>query len=243
MSFIISIIGIAIIFSEIQTWSKQVRLSSSLMTQIQLIILICFILIHFFCHNSLVRSCIVVGFVAALLCGKKFFSSYLETLISRRFHMVLDDLILGVQSGKSLSVALAETLHFRASWEQFFWNDLIEILNKKMGIDQITSDRKREVFRQILSISASQTKLIDQLQSLRNYEKKKNEFRRRSGAATQQIRAQAAILTLIFVVSCTFLLSRNGVLNSWKLIFVCSCLFIVGTFVQWWLVKSQKWDV
>lgn len=243
MSFIISVIGIAIIFSEIQTWSKQVRLSSNLTMQIQLLILICFVLIHFFCHNSLARSCLVVTLVGVLLCCKKFSSSFLETLISSRFHMVLDDLILGVQSGKSLSISLAEALHFRAPWEQFFWNDLTEILNKKMSIDQITSGRKREVFRQILSISASQTKLVDQLQSLRNYEKKKNEFRRRSGAATQQIRAQVALLSVLFVVSCTFLMSRNGILNSWKLIFVSSCLFFVGTVTQWWLVKSQKWDV
>lgn len=243
MSFIISIIGISLIFSEIQKRSKQVRLSSRLTTQIQLAVLTLFVLFHYFCSHELGRSLIIVIFVVLVFLFLPILHKVLETSITRGFHMILDEVILGIQSGKSLSQSLAESLRFRNPWEQTYWNDLIEILNKKMSIEQIPSRQKREIFEQIVQISNSQTKLVEQLQSLRSFEKKKVEFRRKSGAATQQIRLQTAILSVVFVFCCLFSIYRNGFFNSFKLVSISSALFLTGVFLQVWIMKSQKWEV
>jgi hypothetical protein len=167
----------------------------------------------------------------------------LETSISKEFHVILDEMILGIQAGKSLSRSLSECLHFRKTWDQAYWNDLIEILNKKMIIDQISSAQKREIFQQIIQINNSQTKLVDQLQSLRNFEKKKVDFRRRSGAATQQIRLQTSILTVVFASSCLFVIARNGFWGSLKLVTISSAVFFLGIVIQIWIMKSQKWSI
>lgn len=243
INILVSIAGFFVISSELEKNLDELHVSSRnkniVVTFLGLLILI----LNIFFRNSLQHWFVLSGILLLSVFCRKIIVWRLESLIYQAFQVMLDELILGVQSGKSVVESLEMILRFRSGWEFYVWRELYDVVRKKKVLETISSAKKREIFLEIVTICSTQSRVLDQLKSLRHFVKKQNEFRRRSGAVTQQMRAQSFLLTIIFIGCCIFTTKKYGLFEHWKLLFLSSILFLSGMLLQFLILKRQSWKI
>lgn len=243
ISISVSMFGFVLVMFELEKIFDEFMISQNNQRRVCIFIISFLVLLGYFIQNLVSIWMVIALLVFSLKAFPIFFMRWLETNIQSSFQGILDDLILGVQSGKSLQQSLEQCLKFKKNWEFHLWKELHEILQKRKALQQVKSEKKRRVFAEIVEIQQAQVRLLEQLKSVRHVVKQQNDFRRKSGAATQQIRVQSLILTLLFVSSLIFTLKNFGFYEYWKLILACSALFSLGLIVQSWLLRSRKWKI
>jgi hypothetical protein len=84
---------------------------------------------------------------------------------------------------------------------------------------------------------------VDQLRALRKEIKMLEDFRRRSGQVTQQLKMQAIIVTALFSALLLFVIKQFGFQEHRNLIFCTSSTFILGLISIFWMGRRFKWKV
>lgn len=186
-------------------------------------------------------------FIGIILISLKFFPYILRIFLLRRLSVtlipLLDSLILGLQSGKSFRVSLHFAIESQSGWKR---NQLREIYNFITTSDASydTKSALLKDFREELAeIDRSQNRIVDQVKALRRHLKLQENFRRRSGQVTQQIKMQAIIVTALFCALLSFVFVQFGFAENSRLIFSSVLIFILGLFWIFNVGRRMKWKV
>jgi hypothetical protein len=185
--------------------------------------------------------------IGILLITLNFFPQILRFFLQRKLQQilisVLDMIILSLQGGKSLQLALKESFNCQQGWVK---KQLFEILASIQNSDS-TIQAKSAVLRhfreELNEIILSQTKSIEQVKALRRQLKMKEDFRRRSGQVSQQIKMQAIIVTALYVSLLIFVVHQFGFIPHHRIILMSVIVFIVGLFWIFNVGRNIKWKV
>lgn len=169
------------------------------------------------------------------------FSRYQEKLIQSHTLRMLDHLILSVQSGHSLRASLAMLSRQEPSLLRVSWENLVHAIAVENSPASLKSPSLKKLFGELSRIEKSQAKCVDQLRSLRRNLKTLEDFRRRSGQVSLQIRMQAAISTLLFAGLLLFMITQFGFYQHQTLILVSGTLFFIGVVTVFVIGRRLQW--
>jgi hypothetical protein len=170
------------------------------------------------------------------------FSRYQDKLIQAHTLRLLDHLILSVQSGHSLRVSLMMLSRQEPSLLRVSWENLVHAIAVENSSASLKSASLKKLFDELSRIEKSQAKSADQLRSLRRNLKTSEDFRRRSGQVSLQIRMQAAISTLLFVGLLLFMITQFGFYRHQLLILTSGTLFFVGVVTVFVIGRRLRWN-
>ena len=171
-----------------------------------------------------------------------FFSHYQEKLIQSHTLRLLDHLILNIQSGQSLRTSLVMLTSQESSLLRVSWGNLVHALVFENSSASLKSPALKNLFDELSRIERSQAKSADQLRSLRRNLKTLEDFRRRSGQVSLQIRMQAAISTLLFVGLLLFMITQFGFYAHRTLILAAGTLFFSGVVTVFVIGRRLQWS-
>lgn len=170
-----------------------------------------------------------------------FFSRYQEKLIQAHTLRILDHLILSVQSGQSLRASLITLARGEPHLLRISWENLVHAMVFENSAVNLKSPSLKNLFEELSRIEKSQAKCADQLRSLRKNLKILEDFRRRSGQVSLQIRMQAAISALLFVGLLLFIVTQFGFYQHRGTIFVAGTLFFAGMVTVFVIGRRLQW--
>jgi hypothetical protein len=170
------------------------------------------------------------------------FSQFLEKQIGKHTLRIIDQLVLGVQSGHSLrsslhSLAAAEASLLRVSLQNLVHAIVVE--NSSAGLK---SPQLMTLFDELSRIERSQSKCAEQLKAFRRHLKTLEDFRRRSGQVSLQIRMQALVSAALFAGLLLFMITQFGFSAYRGLILTSTALFLTGLVTVFVIGKRAKWN-
>jgi hypothetical protein len=154
---------------------------------------------------------------------------------------LLDQLILGVQSGQSLRSSLVLMSRQESSLLRVSLENLIHALVFENSSAGLKSRSLKNIFEELSRIERSQSKNADQLKSLRKNLKTLEDFRRRSGQVTLQIRMQAAISALLYGGLLLIMIAQFGFYQHIGLIMASGTLFFGGMVTVFVIGRRFQW--
>jgi Flp pilus assembly protein TadB len=170
-----------------------------------------------------------------------FFSRYQEKLIQSQMLRLLDQLILGVQSGQSLRSSLVTMTRQESSLLRVSLENLVHAIVFENSSAGLKSESLKNLFEELSRIEKSQSKSADQLKSLRKNLKVLEDFRRRSGQVTLQIRMQSAISALLYAGLLFFMITQFGFYQHRGLIVASATLFFGGMVTVFVIGRKFQW--
>lgn len=170
-----------------------------------------------------------------------FFSRYQEKLIQSQTLRILDHLILNVQSGQSLRVSLDMLARQESSLLRVSLENLSHAIIYETSAANLQSEALKNIFSELSRIERSQSKCADQLRAWRKNLKTMDDFRRRSGQVTLQIRMQAAISAVLYVALLLFVVTQFGFKPHRGLILMSGALFFGGVVTVFVIGRKMKW--
>jgi len=195
-------------------------------------------------HSSPVTLWLFIGIILITL---KFFSPIFRFFLLRRLSSalipLLDSVILGLQSGKSFRTSLHLAIENQSGWRR---NQLREIYNSIVTSENSVSAKSallKAFTAELLEIDRSQNRIVEQVRALRRHLKLRENFRRRSGQVTQQIKMQAIIVTALFLALLSFVIAQFGFAENRFLISISVFIFILGLFWIFSMGRRLKWKV
>ncbi len=145
--------------------------------------------------------------------------------------------------GKSFRFALKIVAEKTLGWMGHQLKIIVQNLEKEEFIGHSKSPSVADFERMISAIDKSNSKNLDRVLGLRNHYKMLQNFRRRSGQVSAQIRMQAIIVTILYLSLLTFVIVQFGFLKQQKLIFCSISMFLLGLFVIFYVGRKLKWKV
>lgn len=242
--FLISMLGHTLVHRNISVITQQFSLSSNIFRSIARSNLALFAVVTAIWSQSPASLWLFIGI---LLISLKLFPEILRIFLikelSRALIPLLDQVIMGLQTGNSFRVSLRAAIENQGGWKR---NQLREVYESVVSTDR-TSDLKSAVLKdfllEMIEIDASQSRSVDQVRALRRQLKMQEDFRRRSGQVTQQIKMQAIIVTALFLALLTFIIGQFGYVAHRNLIFGSVSIFIVGLIWIFAIGRRMKWKI
>ncbi|MBV2167206.1 MAG: hypothetical protein KUL82_00755 [Bdellovibrio sp.] len=186
-------------------------------------------------------------FIGILLITLKFFPTILRFFLIKRLRgalvPLLDCVILGVQSGKSFRISLHEAIEIQSGWVRRQLLELFESLSMSENVIAMKSALLKDFQQEIMEIDRSQSRCLEQVRALRRTLKMQENFRRRSGQVTQQIKMQAIIVTALFLGLLSFVIMQFGFKSHQYLIFLSFIFFFAGLVWIFSVGRRIKWKV
>jgi Flp pilus assembly protein TadB len=183
-----------------------------------------------------------VGFLILLKLLPYFFSQFLEKQICKHSLRIIDQLVLRVQSGHSLRSSLNLLAAGESSLLRIPLQNLLHAIAVENSVAGLQSPQLRILFEELSRIERSQTKCADQLKAYRRHLKTLEDFRRRSGQVSLQIRMQAVISAVLFAALLLFMITQFGFSAHRSLIFASTALFLTGLVTVFVIGKRAKWN-
>lgn len=241
--FLVSMLGHTLAHRILVLMARDFAFSPQLLSHLHLINLFA---IGFFAIVS--RSTLALWlFIGILLITLKFFPIVLRIFLLKRLRSVLvpflDAVILGLQTGKSFRSSLHAAIEIQSGWVR---NQLMEIYDSLVMSENVIAMKSTllaDLQRELLEIDRSKSRCLDQLRALRKDIKMLQDFRRRSGQVTQQLKMQAIIVTALFLALLLFVIKQFGFQEHRKLIFGAGMTFILGLIWIFLMGRRIKWKV
>lgn len=156
---------------------------------------------------------------------------------------LVDQVLLGLQTGSSFRVSLLQAIQGQSPWAR---QQHLEIYNSVVMNGSESRLRSRfllEVSTEFREMDRAQNKVVDHVRAFRRQIKMEEDFRRRSGQVSQQIRLQAIIVTFLYVALLIYIISQFGFLAHLGLILFSSSLFALGLALIFMLGRRMKWKL
>lgn len=242
--FLISMTGILLAHRTFFTSAEEFAISKHTQSLFLLtfVVLISLLVLSF--HSSPVVLWLLIGIISITL---KFFPNILRFFLLKRLFSALipflDCVILGLQTGKSFRGALSLAIENQNGWMR---NQLRDIYNSIVTSDAsvvIKSAAIKDFQLELLEIDRSQNRVIDQVKALRRHLKIQENFRRRSGQVTQQIKMQAIIVTALYFSLLAFVILQFGFFENANLIFFSGFIFLLGLIWIFSVGRRMIWKV
>ncbi|WP_172795289.1 hypothetical protein [Bdellovibrio bacteriovorus] len=156
---------------------------------------------------------------------------------------LLDAVILGLQTGKSFRSSLYAAIENQSGWMRHQLMELYQSLAMSENVIAMKSALLQDFRDEILEIDRSQSRCIDQVRALRRELKMHEDFRRRSGQVSQQLKMQAIIVTALYVALLFFVIMQFGFKEHGKLILMSCLIFLSGLIWIFAMGRRLKWKV
>lgn len=189
--------------------------------------------------NALLSWSLIGAFALILRGASRFFQFRAEKALIEALPLFLDRVILNLKAGKALKQALRESARELSPAAKERWNEISDRLDLA-GSDDDLSPAERELLRGFRNVGTA--KVTERLEGWRHSLRLREEFRRKSGQVTLQVRAQAALA--IFLFAPVFLWNVFGVEH----VSIRRCATALALFVlaQVWIhvvFRRWKWTV
>lgn len=155
--------------------------------------------------------------------------------------------ILKMKSGASLRSAVDVTVaQFRRDYPHL--NPIFQRLRQELVVGGPQSlDSRRSALSEMLSVlldaDRSSHRAIAVLTHQRTFWSKCSDFRRRSGQVLVQIRAQALLLTALYIATFVYVSLQFGARNYLNLRLFSLALFIIGVLLVFIMGRKVRWKV
>lgn len=199
---------------------------------------------YFFLHE---HPFVLWLFIGIILLSLNFFPEILQIALVRELKKqilpLMDQVLLGLQTGLSFRASLAQAIQTQPAWAR---RQHLEIYNSIVmnrapgGVQSLFLDEIRTEFAEMDRASA---KVIEHARAFRRQMKMEEDFRRRSGQVSQQIRLQAIIVTFLYLALLIYVISQFGFFAHLRLIFLSSALFFGGLVLIFVLGRRLKWKL
>lgn len=186
-------------------------------------------------------------FIGILILSLKFFPKlfnfFSETKFQKQIIPILDALILEMKLGKSFQYSLKLVSQRHDGWVGL----QLKMLSEKIENSIYTVDRKFlsvAAFEEMMfAIDRSNSRNIERVVACRNHYKMFQNFRRRSGQITAQIKMQAIIVTFLFLGLLGFVIAQFGYRDHLSTIVAASFFFVIGLVSIFFIGRRMKWKV
>ena len=241
--FLVSMLGHTLAHRILAQMARDFAFSPQLLHHLHVINLF---IIVFFAIGS--RSTLALWlFIGILLITLKFFPVVLRIFLLKRMRDVLvpflDAVILGLQTGKSFRSSLHAAIEIQGGWVRHQLMEIYDSLVMSENVIAMKSTLLADLQRELAEIDRSKSRCLDQLRALRKDIKMLQDFRRRSGQVTQQLKMQAIIVTALFLALLLFVIRQFGFQEHRKLIFGAVMAFILGLIWIFLMGRRIKWKV
>lgn len=241
--FMLSMFGQALIQRSLTNIAREFAISQR---SLRSLMIFSFLVIVLF--TTIIESAVVLWlFFGILLISLKFFPQifriFLLQRLSRAVIPMLDHLILGIQAGKSFRQSLHMAIETQSGWQR---NQLREIYNSIVTSENFVATKSaliKDLRDELHDIDRSQSRTLDQAKALRRQYKVEENFRRRSGQVTQQIKMQAIIVTALYCALLAFVFVQFGFANHRFLILGSLFMFVLGLIIIFSVGRRIKWKV
>lgn len=241
--FSISMLGHVLVHRILLSLARNFAFSHHLVRSLSIsnLVLICFITVI----STSATTCWL--FIGILLITLKFFPTILRFFLLKRLRSalipLLDCVILGLQTGKSFRLSLHTAIENQTGWVRLQLMELFESLSMSENVIAMKSALLKDFQQEILEIDRSQTRCVEQVRALRREYKMQEDFRRRSGQVTQQIKMQAIIVTALYLALLSFVIMQFGFKDHRFLILMSFIIFSAGLIWIFLAGRRMKWKV
>ena len=243
-NFLISVFGFLVV--DRISYRLEIFKYISLLTRrnIRTLSLIFYVLISIF-KDLWVLNLILFGILFAFLIFFYIFhEKKLENLFESRHKAVIDELILIIQTGNSPIKAVNDVVTAMTIYEKKVFSPLKIVTEPNISNNLRTQFHfHQNYFDELTEILRQKTRVIDQLETLRNNLHIQIKLRRRSRTVTASTRAQAVVSVFIYLVFLWISWTQFN-LKLYPLLLTCSLLlFSVGIFAVFKGGSKIKWTV
>lgn len=243
INFTLSMLGFLIVIRTFRRSAEEFAIPATLVLGVSTAFLLTIGSALLFLHARPFSLWLFIGIIwISLNFFPHFLRIHLLQTLKRQLVPLMDQVILGLQTGQSFRGSLLRAIEGQRSWHRRQFFEIYHVITRsearpqpsKTGFLADLAEEWREMDR-------SQNKVIDQVRAFRRQLKTEEDFRRRSGQVTQQIRLQAIIVTAMYLGLLVFVSCNFGFLAHLHLIFFASLLFSGGLVWIFSVGRKMKW--
>lgn len=187
-------------------------------------------------------------FLISLIIIPKILKKIIKKSFENNLVSYLDRIILSQKSGKSFRQSCVLT--FQNTVNEFEKKELLillESLSVKETGQVIKTNLRSPIYEffcaEMTFISQQQTQQLEQMQLLRRHLKTLLQLRHKSGQISQQAKAQAVVISILFVLMSIFMSKTFGWHKICSYFYLTLPILLVGLFVTWKISRSFKWSL
>lgn len=188
-------------------------------------------------------QCFILGLI---LCAPFLFEKYIDRKIRDFTVPFLDQIILVIQAGRPLRMAIKEIVDrdlLSQGWRGHELSKAYSAFILSSGPAKLHSSHLQKLFEELHYIDNNRSRTLEQLRSLRWHYQIHENFRRRSGQVGQQSRIQAVVVSILYVGLLLFNTYHFGFSQNLSLTLVSLGLFVVGLIMIFVLGRRLRWKV
>ena len=193
-----------------------------------------------FARDLISASIALISVLGSLFLTLWFLEQKTITNLKREVPAFLDCWILNMKLGKSLSAARTEALlqvdsRARALLEPVFINASLAVREHLILHEKILPE--------LLELAREPHSALARLEHAREWLRKSEEFRRKSGQATRQTTIQAVVLLVLLIALAVFTVHRHGWRRNSDLIIGSMLISALGIATMRQLARKRRWKI
>ena len=241
--FLLSVFGLVVVNRFLFRLHK-VEIISQQKTHVLFWIFIIPILFFLFFKDPIIILSVYIGiFLLGLILFFILFEKIMQSVFEKSKIQLLDSLILQIRVGHSPQKALAEALYCSSKLEKKVFDPIKYIFSTDFSDEQIQFQFTKHYILELRTILLSSSRVVDQIQSFRDGLKIQFQFRHKTKQVTQQIKAQAIVALMIYVLIFFISYSNLGLHEYPRLMMVSALMFMAGLILVFKLGGSIKWKI
>lgn len=166
-----------------------------------------------------------------------------EKRFKQSFTQLIDEIIIEMRTGKSFRTSLSSANEKSNPFVQQKVRKIIELVRFKTNIRDLNDPYIESIVQEFRQIDDNSHNSLQRILSLRHRIRTESDYRRKSGQVVLQIRAQAAILIVLYFATALFVFANNKASSLGAEILVSFLLFFIGTAIVFLYGRSYKWKV
>lgn len=244
IGFMLSASGFLIVARIFQSFADKFSFSKRLSTFFSTFLAVVMLGSYFFLHTRLLVLWLFIGII---LISLNFFPEILQMLLIRELKKqilpLMDQLLLGLQTGNSFRTSLLQAIHNQPTWLRQQHLEIYNSIVMNRASSGLHSRFLDEIRAEFAEMDRASSKVIEHARAFRRQIKMEEDFRRRSGQVTQQIRLQAIIVTFLYLALLVYVISQFGFFAHLHLILLSSALFTLGLVIIFVFGRRLKWKL
>ncbi len=192
-------------------------------------------------------SILVILYIGIFLLGLILFYVLFEKIMKIVFEkskiQLLDSIVLQMRVGCSPQKAVGEALSCCTNLEKNVFDPLKYIFIVNFSEQQIQIKHMKHYIFELKAILLSNSRILEQLQSFRDGLKIQHQFKSKTKQVTQQIKAQAMVAILIYLLLFFVSYLNLSLIQFPALIISSVIVFLVGIFFVFKIGEKIRWKI
>jgi len=196
--------------------------------------------VFFFARDLFFAALAVISTLFTLYFSLWFFERRQIAILKKDVPGFLDRWILNMKLGSALSSARAAALQDLNARTRTLLEPLFMSANSPGRVHLILDEK---VLAELIELSHSPHSALTRLESVREWMRKSDDFRRKSGQAVRQTMIQATVLLILLIALAVFTVQRHGWRRNSDLITASFILSGLGIFTMRHLSEKRRWKI